>query len=54
MHAASSVLPHGPNIIAPRQSALTSTPVEPSFRYSIYRRMNGGCAIACPATIVMT
>ncbi len=30
-----SVLPQAPNIIAPRQSGLTSTPVRPSRRYSI-------------------
>jgi hypothetical protein len=27
-------LPQAPNIIAPRQSELTSIPVPPSFRYS--------------------
>src|SRR5258706_3399384 len=30
-----SVLPHSPNIIAPRQRGLTLTPVVPSARYSI-------------------
>src|SRR4029078_847797 len=30
-----SVLPHAPNIIAPRQRGLTSTPVRPSVRSSI-------------------
>src|SRR3954452_3949294 len=29
--------PHAPNIIAPRQSGLTLTPVLPSVRYSIQR-----------------
>src|SRR3954451_19819775 len=32
-----SVLPQAPNIIAPRQSGLTCTPVLPSVRYSIPR-----------------
>src|SRR6266567_526414 len=35
MHSSWSVLPQEPNIIVPRQSALTSTPVWPSSRYSI-------------------
>src|SRR5437868_3177625 len=35
-HSSSSVFPHEPNIIAPRQKALTSTPVRPSVRYSIW------------------
>src|SRR2546428_747542 len=39
MHSSSSVLPHSPNIIAPRQCALTLTPVRPSVRY---------CMIASP------
>src|SRR6266545_6461780 len=34
-HSSSSVLPHGPNIIDPRQWALTLTPVLPSVRYSM-------------------
>ena len=33
--SSSSVLPHAPNIIAPRHRALTRTPVVPSVRYSI-------------------
>src|SRR5438067_465265 len=33
-HSSSSVLPHGPNIMAPRQWVLTFTPVRPSVRYS--------------------
>jgi hypothetical protein len=33
-----SVLPHAPNIIAPRQSGLTSTPVVPRARCSIWVR----------------
>src|SRR5918998_6712654 len=32
-----SFSPHAPNIIAPRQSGLTWTPVLPSVRYSIQR-----------------
>jgi hypothetical protein len=31
--SARSSLPHGPNIIAPRHSELTWTPVRPSGRY---------------------
>src|SRR5207302_398458 len=34
-HSSSSVLPHSPNIIAPRHCALTLTPVRPSVLYSI-------------------
>src|SRR5664279_6504238 len=33
MESAWSALPHGPNIIVPRQSGLTWTPVRPSGRY---------------------
>src|SRR5579863_2999646 len=33
--SARSSLPHGPNIIAPRHSGLTDTPVRPSNRYSM-------------------
>src|SRR5436190_9117106 len=35
-----SLLPHSPNIIAPRQSGLTWTPVLPSARYSIRPRLS--------------
>src|SRR5580698_9165116 len=35
MASARSSLPHGPNIIAPRHSGLTDTPVRPSNRYSM-------------------
>src|SRR6266511_3529636 len=34
-HSIWSVLPQGPNIMAPRQWVLTSTPVRPSVRYSM-------------------
>src|SRR3954453_20888449 len=40
-----SVLPHAPNIIAPRQSGLTWTPVEPSTRYSMVSSLVGGAAV---------
>src|ERR1700719_211659 len=33
MESSWSVLPHAPNIIAPRHSGLTFTPVRPSVRY---------------------
>ena len=35
MQSSWSVLPHPPNIIAPRQNLLTLTPVRPSVRYSM-------------------
>ena len=37
-----SGLPQAPNIIAPRQSGLTSTPVRPSGRYSTRGAYAGG------------
>src|SRR4051812_5257785 len=36
-----SVLPHAPNIIAPRQSGLTCTPVRPSWRISMAATLRG-------------
>jgi hypothetical protein len=35
MESASSLFPHGPNIIAPRHSGLTETPVRPSTLFFI-------------------
>src|SRR5215208_6505978 len=37
-----SVLPHAPNIIAPRHSGLTLTPVLPRLRFSMRRPYSGG------------
>ena len=45
-----SVLPHEPNIIAPRHSGLTETPVRPSRRRSI----SGGRTGAVIATTLST
>src|ERR1700677_4403877 len=44
MESASSLLPHGPNIMAPRHSGLTETPVRPRIRFCMAMSVSfAGC-----------